>query len=414
MNNRVKQIVRFLISLKFGIILLIIIALYSVIGTVLPQHMPDEIYMQRYPSYGQLILALSLNRVYSSVIFTSMLVLFGLNLLGCTVKSLRGQLKQARKGFFPKTAVIGEQVENSPDQADALAYFKYRKYQVEKHDQGFRAAKFRWGVLGPAVTHAGIIFVLAAGIISSAASREGFVNLLPGQEVTLDERGIALRLDDFYMTFLENGAVEQYFSDLTVSSGPDDQRSETIWVNRPMQYRGINFYQASYGWVSSLVISDAETGETLAQRQMQDGQDFFFQPGHLTVVLYGYFPELAIGHNQEPVSLSHREKNPHYGVVLYEFNRLAGTYIIGPGEVLRHGDWEITFSHSTLYTGILFRSDPSYPVALIGFIVLMLGMLISFYFFPRFAEYSDGALHTWSRKNGWVFHRTVSRHLDQS
>ena len=91
----------------------------------------------------------------------------------------------------------------------------------------------------------------------------------------------------------------------------------------------------------------------------------------------------------------------------------VGSYVIAPGEVILHNGLEITFTHAVAYTGLLVRSDPSYPVVLTGFLVILLGMFISFYCYPRFISYADGTLRTASRRNGWVFHHSVRTAWDR-
>jgi hypothetical protein len=38
---------------------------------------------------------------------------------------------------------------------------------------------------------------------------------------------------------------------------------------------------------------------------------------------------------------------------------------------------------------------------------MIVGLIASFYLYPRFLLYQDGNLSTSSRRNGWVFHQSV-------
>ena len=411
MKKKFGSFIRILASLKIAIILLVLIAIYSIIGTLLPQHMPEAWYLEQYPTLGPAINLLALGGAYSSPVFSILLALFIINLSACSLLSLKGQLKQARKDFFP-TITNTDHVLEDCDSEQVSAYAKRKHFNSEKTSEGFRAGAFRWGVLGSTITHLGIILLFAGGILGTVKAQEDSINLIPGQEIEFNVKGFSLRLDDFEMTFQENGAVKQYYSTFTLTEADGTQREQTLWVNKPLSHGGIKFYQASYGWVSNLRITDKNTGAVLVEGLLQNDKEYFYQPGHLTVYLYGYFPEMGIGHDQVPVSLSNRELNPHYAVILSEFGNSVGSYIIAPGETIAYGDLLVTFTNSIAYTGILFRTDPSFPVIMLGFIIMLLGMSMSFYLYPRFMEYKSGSLYLFSRKNGWVFFNAVRTQLD--
>jgi len=91
-----KRITNFLTSLKFGIILFIIIAVYSIIGTVIPQGMDLQFYLNQYHTFGSLMVFLQFDRVYSSVIYLAIVLVFVINLVGCTLKILPVQLKKMK------------------------------------------------------------------------------------------------------------------------------------------------------------------------------------------------------------------------------------------------------------------------------------------------------------------------------
>jgi len=410
MNKHLKNTIRIVASLKVAITILILIALYSVVGTLLPQHRPSDWYLTQYPVMGPIINLFALNKAYSSPIFTLLLGLFIVNLSACTLLSLKGQLRQSARKFYPNS-ISSEHVINDNDSKKISAYFRGKRYSFEETPQGFKAGRFRWGVLGSTITHIGIIILFAGGIWGNINAKEDFVNLRPGQEIYFDAKGFSLLLDDFTMTFEDNGSVAQYYSTFTVTEDDGRVRKETIWVNKPLSHHGIQFYQASFGWMSNLRITDRNTGEVLIEGLLQNGKNYFYQPKHLTIFLYAYFPEMGIGHNQEPVMLSNRETNPHYAVILYDFGEPKGSYILGPDESIPYDDINISFTHSVAYTGILLRTDSSFPIVVLGFIIIMLGMFVSFYLYPRFAEYQDGKLYLFSKKNEWVFFNTINNRL---
>jgi cytochrome c biogenesis protein len=414
MNRTVSRIVHTIASLRVAIVILLLLAIYIVIGTLIPQHSAPEWYRETYPNIAPIILALSLDSSYSSPLFMVLVSLFALNLGSCSLLSLKGQMKQARHDYFPPFSSSESQIE-SVSLADIETYCRKGHFSIVRgaEPEKFKAGKFRWGVFGATITHIGLLVLFVGGLIGNMMATEQVVSMLPGNEVSFAEEGFVIRLDDFYMTFEEGGAVKQYVSEVTLLNDDGSEREETLWVNRPLAHNGVKFYQASFGWTGNLQIVDRETEEVVVDGLLRSGRTYFHQPSHLTVYLYGYYPEMAIGHDQQPLSLSNRERNPYYAVILYEFGNPIGSYIIEPGDPIIHENLSITFTHSVAYTGLLVRTDPSYPIVLTGFIIILLGMFMSFYCYPRFISFSGGTVVTASRKNGWVFANSVRTALQR-
>lgn len=414
MKPRLNKLLHTIASLKVALTLLSLIAMYIVIGTLLPQHSAPEWYLERYPTIGPAIVALSLDSAYSSTIFIILVALFSLNLCTCTILSLRPQLKQMEHSYHPALGLDWHAIE-APDARSVHEFLTAQRYRTEapEGETTLRAGKYRWGVLGATITHIGLLILFVGGTIGNMTASEDIVNLLPGNQHRFEQEGFTLTLDDFHMTFDEQGSVRQYISTVTLDNDDGTSTTSDLWVNNPLHHKGLGIYQASFGWTGNLRITDTKNGEVVAQGLLRSGRTYFHQEAHLTVYLYGYYPEMAVGHDQQPVSLSNRETNPYYALVLYEFGNPVGSYVIAPGEVILHNGLEITFTHAVAYTGLLVRSDPSYPVVLTGFLVILLGMFISFYCYPRFISYADGTLRTASRRNGWVFHHSVRTAWDR-
>ncbi|MFA7671712.1 MAG: cytochrome c biogenesis protein ResB, partial [Sphaerochaetaceae bacterium] len=80
MKSNVKKVLHWITSLKVAVVILALIALYIIIGTLLPQHGNQQWYIENYPKLGKLIVSLSLNNAYGSPIFLILVALFTLNL----------------------------------------------------------------------------------------------------------------------------------------------------------------------------------------------------------------------------------------------------------------------------------------------------------------------------------------------
>ncbi len=406
-----RKILSVISSLKAAVILLILITLYIIVGTLLPQHATPSLYEANYPTLAPVIDFLSLDAAYASPLFITLIVLFIINLTSCTFLSLPSQIRRSRPEYYPAVNWESEYLISETDEKEVSAFLKKRHFSRSESDGIVKAGKYRWGALGSTVTHIGIIVIFIGAIMGNVTADEDMITMLPGNTEDFEEYGFSAHLDDFYLTFEESGAVKQYISEITITDDDGTVSEHALWVNNPLHHNGLGFYQANFGWTSNLLIRNSETGEELVSGLMRNGKSYFHQPNHLSIMLYSYFPNMEIDGTQMPYSLSNEELNPYYAVVLSQLGTTVGSYILEPGQVIPFEDIAITFTHSVPYTGLVVRSDPSYPVVLTGFLILTFGMFMSFYLYPRFIFYREGKLMTVSGKNGWVFNHSVKSDL---
>ena len=85
-----KKLINWATNLKVAIVLLIIIALTSAIGTAIPQNEPIQNYIEKYdksPIFGiikgNIVINLQLDHIYSSFWFLLLLFWLGLSLILC-------------------------------------------------------------------------------------------------------------------------------------------------------------------------------------------------------------------------------------------------------------------------------------------------------------------------------------------
>lgn len=403
-----KKFIRFLTSLKFGIVLFIIIALYSVIGTVLPQGMAEEIYLQHYPKLGNLIVALDFNNVYSSLIFRVIMVFFIINLAGCTFNILPGQLLKMKESFFPSIPKDNENLWSDGTDIDKFKdSLKKDRFAVTEKDGSFYVSKHRFGYIGSSVTHLGIIIIILGGFIGNIFATDGAFNLMPNETKTFEEEDFSIVLDDFYLDFREDDTTDQYYSELSIYENDEKIKEEKIWVNKPLLYKGINFYQSNFGWTNTIIIRDKDN--ILAEEQIKNGESYLHEEDHLYVHLYGFFPDFTMRQTGEPTTRSQKLNNPYYAVMLYEHNQFLDSYIVEPGQRINYNDITIEFDEPTLYTGITYRKDFGYYFILLGSLVLLIGLVISFHFYPKYVFVSDDKILPITKQNSWGYNMQIKK-----
>jgi cytochrome c biogenesis protein len=411
-----KNVKRWLFSMHFGIFLLVLIALYVTVGTLLPQELPPAFYLDNY-ALGSVMVALGFHQTYSSAIFRTIMVLLLINLTGCTVKLIPSQLRRYRQGYFPSLKPNAENLwpgDASPvEMTDTIRSLGFRVVESPDEPGVFQCTRHRLGVFGSTITHLGILIIVLGSFAGNYFALEGFFNLMPGESAHFNNENFSVRLDDFYMTFREDGSTEQYYSDLLILEEGREPKKETIWVNRPYRHSGMILYQSSFGWASRLSIRDQNTGEVVLDQYLRNDETVFFQPAHLNIHLFGYFPDFQMNHSGMPVTLTQEARNPHYAVVLYHFGEYVDSFIMNPEQRFTYQGYEIRFDDSVLYTGLIYRKDFGYYYFLIGCVLLLTGLMLAFYFYPKYILIKDGSLYTITRQNSWGFSMWLKRQLNK-
>lgn len=409
-----QRLFNFLTGLPLAIILLVAIAMYSIIGTVLPQGLSVEVYAERYPQFAPWISALQFDHVYTSFVFYVLLGLFVLNLIGCTLKIFPAQLRRLKQDYVMTPRISAEELfDSSINQEMFRSSLTKLRYSIQKTEDGFIASKHRIGHIGSSVTHLGIIVIIVGSIIGAIFAEEGFFNLMPGDVKSFPDYGFAIRLDDFYFGFRENGTVEQYYSEVSVLRSQQPEQTAKLWVNQPLSVDSLSFYQTSYGWASRVLITK-NSGEEVMNIWLRKGESTFVQENHMTVYLYGFYPNFTITSEGEPLTMTEEMKNPHYAVILYEYGQHVGSYIVEPGQPIEREDFQITFQDSTLYTGLTYRKDFGYSFVVAGSAIMFLGLMFSFYFTPKQILMTTNSIKVVTRQNPWGLTYQIKKLVEAS
>jgi len=298
-----EKIWKFFASVKLAVVLLIILAAVSIVGTVIQQNQAPEDYLREYSqSTIDLFESIGLFDLYHTWWFVLLLLLFTANLTICTLdrfpsawKAIRAPLRpMSEEGFKALPCKKELTIKGSTEEAEAVVIralssgrYKYAlsKEQGMTHIASQRGAYSRLGVY---ITHVSILLIFTGAIIGAFFGFKGFLNLPEGEassvvylrnepiwdkimdgfgisksQVILDPRigvpamplGYYVRCDNFEVDYYTNqgrptGMPSEYWSQLSVF---DMERQKVldkrIRVNDPLTHHGITFYQSSYGTI---------------------------------------------------------------------------------------------------------------------------------------------------------------------
>jgi cytochrome c biogenesis protein ResB len=141
------------------------------------------------------------------------------------------------------------------------------------------------------------VLILLLGVTIGAAS--GYANpynnkiaVIPlGSSQQVD--GFALRLDDFNISYYDNGAVRDYKATVTVLDGGLVQTYD-VTVNGPLTYKGLTFYL--YGYDSTGVAESGKASWVAFQIKSSSGIPFVWLGA--TVTLVGIMLSLYVPHKR--------------------------------------------------------------------------------------------------------------------
>ena len=105
------------------------------------------------------------------------------------------------------------------------------------------------------IVHASLLLIFLGGIVDALYGWRGFVSLTRGQQSSQVEQQsgkkrslpFAVRCDGAGQESYADGTPRRWWSDLAVVQDGQVVLRKQIVVNDPLVYRGIRFYQASYG-----------------------------------------------------------------------------------------------------------------------------------------------------------------------
>jgi cytochrome c biogenesis protein len=114
--------------------------------------------------------------------------------------------------------------------------------------------------------HLSVIVIFIGAMIGSLFGYKGYVNILEGQSIskvmTRSEKeidlGFSVRCEQFSVALYKNGSPKEFKSILTVLENGrpvPDYTNVRVIVNDPLSYKGITFYQSSYGNAGNYLFS---------------------------------------------------------------------------------------------------------------------------------------------------------------
>ncbi|MBD2357470.1 cytochrome c biogenesis protein [Tolypothrix sp. FACHB-123] len=389
-----REFLPVLTDLRLAIALLLIIALFSISGTVIEQGQTPAFYQANYPEHPALfgfltwkvIQVVGLDHVYRTWWFLGILVLFGTSLTACTFTRQLPALKAAQRWKyyeeprqFQKLALSAELETGSLDSLSQI--LKNQRYKIfQEKDDILYARKGIIGRIGPIIVHIGIVTILLGGIWGAmtgfmaqemvpSGSTFQVKNIIDAGPLALSQvpKDWSVRVNRFWIDYTPSGGIDQFYSDMSVL---DQQGQEVdhkkIFVNQPLRYHGVTFYQTDWGLSGVKIQFNNSPVFQLPMAQLDTKG-----AGRIWGTWIPTKPDLSQG-----VSLIAKDLQ---GMVLIydETGKLVDTVRAGMSTQVNGVRLKILEVIGS--TGLQIKADPGIPIVYTGFALLMLGVVMSYF-----------------------------------
>ncbi len=390
-------------SVKLTIVLLLTLAATSIIGTLIPQNEAPVAYFE---AFGELLYRLfsllGLFDMYHSWWFRALILLLVVNIVVCSIDRLQATWKiifvrNPRFNIARYRQLKNKAEYNHDGDAEQLKALyqpiiarSFRYHRIEETAEGFAiyGERGRWTRLGVYAVHFSVVVLLIGGLIGSIFGFEGFVNIAEGesaQSIQLRnsnqklQLGFEIRCDDFNVEFYDSGAPKEFRSSLTILKQGKAVVQKDIIVNDPLRFEGISFFQASYGSMTpnEIILNLTSNASGMIYSKRAGINTPIVIPEDLGTFVLQKFTRQANFRGQNIGEAFIGVLTPPNGSAV----EITLPLKFPSFDKMRKGNVFIALADFVprYYTGLQVSKDPGVWVVYVGFILMIIGIYITFF-----------------------------------
>ncbi len=271
-----RKIWQTLSSIKTGVILIILVVIFSAAGTIILQRPitePDDMQRAYSPAMLRFLDATGLTDVFHAHWFVALMILVSLTIIAASIdrfpnawRYFARPYKSPDEGFrraLPTQAQIRIADDEAGLSAAELAFrsMGFKSERIVRTDCfSLFSERNRISEMAVYIVHASLLLIFLGGIIDALYGWRGFVTLNPGtssNQIELRSGGsktlpFSVRCDGTGEETYKDGTPKRWWSKLAIVDNGRDALEKEIVVNDPLVYQGVRFYQASYGRTGKL------------------------------------------------------------------------------------------------------------------------------------------------------------------
>jgi cytochrome c biogenesis protein len=411
-QNPLNKVLKTLSSIKTGVVLLILVVIASAIGTFVlqrPTSEADQIERTYSPAALHWLDKLGLTDVFHAWWYVLLLALVAVSIIMVSIDRFPRAWKVLTKPYkvadphFRAVLPVQEkfQVSNG-DAALGIAERAFRKVHLDPERVGpanetsLYGERNRYSVLAVYIIHASLLLIFLGGIVDALVGYKGFLMLTKGQTVSqleLSDKRVkqlpfAIRFDDGGRENYPDGSPKKWWSDLAVIEDGKEVMKKQIVVNDPLVYKGVRFYQSSFGssgQVESLTLGvTSKTDPKFAKDVTLFGKNPTAIDDDATVELVQFIPDFAV-EDGKIYTRSMDPVNPAVELkVVSKKNGVSGTWMF-PAESdppkIGNAPYEFTHKGGKLapFTGLSVSHEPGQYGVWGGVLLMAVGLGMAFY-----------------------------------
>jgi len=258
-------------SMPLAIVLLMVLAIASMIGTVLLQNQEQADYLTQFgPVWYWVFRGLGLFDMYHAWWFIGLLGFLMTSLAFCLWHNVPRMLKEMRSRKVKLTDHAWKRIQHTheltlPDRdmeavagkVEKIAGWQWLTYQEKgfTYLRGDRGRYHKWGYI---LVHSALLIVLIGGWMSvqfgfrgdmavPEGGMESRISYVKGTGSESLDMPFKVRCNSFEINFFPTGAPREFRSNLTIIDQGKEVLTSDIIVNEPLYYKGVRIYQASFG-----------------------------------------------------------------------------------------------------------------------------------------------------------------------
>ncbi|MFZ0863541.1 MAG: cytochrome c biogenesis protein ResB [Candidatus Sulfotelmatobacter sp.] len=400
-------------SIKTGVVLIILVVIFSAAGTVIlqrPMTDPDDMQRAYSPAMLRFLDVTGLTDVFHTRWFIAMMILVSLSIIAASVQRFPNAWRYFARPYkspdesFRKVLPTQAQIPVADEEQGLSAAERALRHMGLKAERIVRTDSFslfsernRISEMGVYIVHASLLLIFLGFIVDSLYGWRGFLTLSPGtasnqiemKDGSLRTIPFSIRCDGTGEETYADGSPKRWWSKLAVVDAGREMSRKEIVVNDPLVYQGLRFYQASYGRTGKLdqLILNA-TPATGATRTPQEISLTMNQTVALdadtSVQLVEFIPDFVV-QDGRVYARSKDVANPavHMIVTSKKANTSVNVWLPEIPGVDENASSPYIFDpkdlKTGLYTGLQVSHEPGQFAVWAGVVLMALGLTFVFY-----------------------------------
>jgi cytochrome c biogenesis protein len=276
LRSAVRKTWQTLSSIKTGVVLIILVVIFSAAGTVIlqrPMTDPDDMARAYSPAMLRFLDVVGLTDVFHARWFVALMVLVSLCIIAASVERFPNAWRYFSRPYkspdanFRRALPLQASIAISDEEQGLSTAERVLQKNGLKSERIVRTESFslfserhRISEMAVYIVHASLLLIFLGGIIDALVGWRGFLMLTPGKASNQIEMktGVtrtlpfSIRCQAAGEETYTDGTPKKYWSKLSVVDQGEEVLRKEIVVNDPLVYRGVRFYQASYGRTGKL------------------------------------------------------------------------------------------------------------------------------------------------------------------